>query len=93
MVPLKWQTSGSILAAHEALTTGFAINLGGGFHHCSRSKAQGFCLFADITLIMEYLWTKHNPNLKFMIIDCDAHQGFTPYIVFEIQNQLYFYIQ
>jgi hypothetical protein len=32
LVPLKWQTSGSILASHQVLTNSFAINSGGGFH-------------------------------------------------------------
>lgn len=34
----------------------------------------GFCLFADITLAMNYLWQLKN-SLKIMIVDCDAHQG------------------
>ncbi|XP_054162088.1 histone deacetylase 11-like [Oppia nitens] len=72
---MKWQTSGSILAAQLAIEHGWAINLGGGFHHASQLKAEGFCLLADISLIIKYLWKYRNPDLKFMIIDLDAHQG------------------
>ena len=32
-------------------------------------------MFADITLIIRYLWREVNQSIKFMIIDCDAHQG------------------
>ncbi|CAG2171137.1 unnamed protein product, partial [Oppiella nova] len=73
--PFKWHTSGTVLAAHMALKYGWAINLGGGFHHASNGRAQGFCFFADITLIIQYLWKYVDEDLNFMIIDLDAHQG------------------
>ncbi|CAG2176093.1 unnamed protein product, partial [Oppiella nova] len=75
ITPFKWQTSGSVLSAYMALTYGWAVNLGGGLHHSSRQSAQGFCVFADISLIMQYLWQHLDDSLKFMIIDLDAHQG------------------
>lgn len=71
----RWQTAGTILAGFLALKHGWSINIGGGFHHCSAEKAQGFCLFADISLMIKYLWTYVNSNLKIMIVDLDAHQG------------------
>jgi histone deacetylase 11 len=80
-----------------ALKHGWAINLGGGFHHCSANNAEGFtnwisfknkssfflyiiyligfCLFADITLTIRYLWKEVNNRLRILIVDCDAHQG------------------
>ncbi len=73
--PMKWQTAGSILAAKQAFEHGWSINIGGGFHHASKHKAEGFCFFADISLIMKILWKKVDKNLKFMIIDLDAQQG------------------
>jgi acetoin utilization deacetylase AcuC-like enzyme len=66
---------GSILAAFLALKYGWAINIGGGFHHCSANSAQGFCLFADITLTIRYLWQEVRPELNVLIVDCDAHEG------------------
>lgn len=72
---LKWQTAGSILAGFVALKYGWSINIGGGFHHCSAERAHGFCLFADITLMIRYIWTYVNSNLRIMIVDLDAHQG------------------
>jgi histone deacetylase 11 len=73
--PIKWQVSGSILASKVAMDQGWAINLGGGFHHCSHNSAGGFCLFADITLVIKFLWRHVSRELRFMIIDLDAHQG------------------
>lgn len=75
LTPLKWQVSGSVLAGKVALDRGWAINLGGGFHHCSNDQAGGFCLFADITLLMQFLWNEVNQDLNILIVDLDAHQG------------------
>ncbi|XP_074601982.1 histone deacetylase 11 [Brevipalpus obovatus] len=75
ITPIKYQTAGSVLAGYLALKHGYAINLGGGFHHCSSQSAGGFCLIADITLLIKYLWAKVDSKLKVMIVDLDAHQG------------------
>jgi len=73
--PMLYATSGTIAAAEVALDRGFAINLGGGFHHCCSYQGGGFCPFADITLSLHYI-RKYRPNIKnVMIIDLDAHQG------------------
>ena len=37
-------------AAKLAMERGWAINIGGGFHHCSSERGGGFCAYADITL-------------------------------------------
>lgn len=72
----RFQTGGSILAGKLALDRGWAINIGGGFHHCSASKGGGFCAYADITLLISFLFY-HFPKQvgKVMIVDLDAHQG------------------
>ena len=44
------------MAAKIAYDRGCAINLGGGFHHCSKDRGMGFCPYADITLSVAYLW-------------------------------------
>ncbi|MCP9262809.1 Histone deacetylase 2 [Dirofilaria immitis] len=41
LTPFRYHTGGTILAAKLALTSGWAINIGGGFHHASRSKGGG----------------------------------------------------
>ena len=39
-----------IQASKLARDIGWAINIGGGFHHCSSNEGGGFCACADITL-------------------------------------------
>ena len=55
---------------------GWAINLGGGFHHCSSDAGGGFCIYADISICIHFLF-RYMPDRvkKVMIIDLDAHQG------------------
>lgn len=72
--PFRMQVGGSILAAKLAKERGWAINVGGGFHHCSAEKGGGFCVYADITLCIQYAFVRMNIS-RVMIIDLDAHQG------------------
>ncbi|TAL27560.1 MAG: histone deacetylase [Alphaproteobacteria bacterium] len=74
LVPMMYQMGGSLLAAQAAMKTGWAVNLGGGFHHASYANGSGFCALADISLIVKYLRQEKQAQ-KFMIIDLDAHQG------------------
>src|SRR4051794_5495513 len=48
-------TSGTLLAAREALRVGVAMNLGGGTHHAGRGFARGYCLFNDVALSLDVL--------------------------------------
>lgn len=52
----RYQTGGTILAGKLALDRGWAINIGGGFHHCSAERGGGFCAYADITLLIRFLF-------------------------------------
>jgi len=61
-------------AAKLAVERGWAINLGGGFHHCSADHGGGFCVYADITLAIHFLFNNCNTVRKVMIVDLDAHQ-------------------
>lgn len=72
--PMKYQTGGSLLAALAALEHGWAVNLGGGFHHASAGRGEGFCALADIGMVIKYL-RREGKIKKAMIIDLDAHQG------------------
>lgn len=71
----RYQTGGTILAGKLALERGWAINVGGGFHHCSASKGGGFCPYADITLLIQFLFYNYPLQIKrVLIVDLDAHQ-------------------
>jgi acetoin utilization deacetylase AcuC-like enzyme len=65
---------GTTLAAREALTRGFGVNLGGGFHHACPDHAEGFCYLNDIAVAIRTL--QHEGRvLRAAIVDCDVHQG------------------
>ena len=72
--PMEWATSGTILAVELALKHGWAINLGGGYHHAAPHKGEGGCIFSDVPIALHILW-KNSPDIKVLIIDLDAHQG------------------
>ncbi|XP_005185173.2 histone deacetylase 11 [Musca domestica] len=73
--PMRFQTAGSIMAGKLALEYGWAINLGGGFHHCCSYKGGGFCPYADITLLIQRIFAEESQVSNVMIVDLDAHQG------------------
>lgn len=54
------QVGGTILAAKLAKERGWAINVGGGFHHCSGEKGGGFCAYADISLCIHFAFERLN---------------------------------
>lgn len=64
------------MAGKLAIDRGWAINVGGGFHHCSANKGGGFCPYADITLLIKFLFHSGKGIKKAMIVDLDAHQVF-----------------
>lgn len=74
LYPFRKQVGGTILAAKLAKERGWAINVGGGFHHCSAVNGGGFCAYADISLCIHYAFIRLNIS-RVMIIDLDAHQG------------------
>ncbi len=61
-------------AGKLAVERGWAINIGGGFHHCCASRGGGFCAYADITLTIRFLFDRIPSIKRAMIIDLDAHQ-------------------
>jgi histone deacetylase 11 len=73
--PLRYHTAGTILATKLAMERGWAINIGGGFHHCSADHGGGFCVYADITLAIHFLFHNCDNVTRVMIVDLDAHQG------------------
>ncbi|KAK8545293.1 hypothetical protein V6N13_066580 [Hibiscus sabdariffa] len=74
LYPLRRQVGGTVLAAKFAKERGWAINVGGGFHHCSGGRGGGFCAYADISLCIHFAFVLSNIS-RVMIIDLDAHQG------------------
>ncbi len=67
-------TGGTIVAARHALSSGLAFQLGGGYHHASRDKGDGFCLFSDIGVAIEVMRQEARLE-RVMVVDLDVHQG------------------
>ncbi|KAG9288878.1 hypothetical protein G9A89_006240 [Geosiphon pyriformis] len=87
--PMLLQTGGSVLAAELALEYGWAINLGGGFHHAHYNGGGGFCVYADITMMVERILSKYPEQInRVMIVDLDAHQGNGPERDLAANNQV-----
>ena len=75
--PMRWAAMGSIVAAHEAMNHGLAVNLGGGYHHAGRERGEGFCIYSDIALAIDALRQENRlkPAHRIAYVDLDAHQG------------------
>lgn len=67
-------TGGTIQTVEEALRTGLAVHLGGGFHHAFPDHGEGFCLFNDIAIAIEKM-KKTGRIGRALVVDCDLHQG------------------
>ena len=71
---MLYATGGTILAVREALCCHIAVNLGGGYHHASRDRGEGFCVYADVAIALARLRAEARLRTA-LIIDLDAHQG------------------
>ena len=72
--PFRLQSEGTCLASRLACEHGWAINLGGGFHHASGDEGGGFCVYADISIAVRML-LEEGLAKRVMIVDLDVHQG------------------
>jgi len=76
--PMRLAAMGTLLAAREALNGGMAVNLGGGYHHASQDRGEGFCFYADINIALEALRRSGDVvrgQDRVLIVDLDVHQG------------------
>jgi acetoin utilization deacetylase AcuC-like enzyme len=67
-------TGGSILAAQQALKTGFASNLSGGFHHAHANHGEGFCAIHDVAVAIRRL-QRDKAIERAIVVDTDVHHG------------------
>ena len=66
--------SGTINAARMALADGISSNLAGGTHHAYPDRGEGFCVLNDVAIAIRVLQQEKLAE-RFLIIDCDVHQG------------------
>jgi len=65
---------GSILAARQALEDGFAVNIGGGFHHAYPDHGEGFCVIHDVAVAIRRMLADGVIE-RAMVVDTDVHHG------------------
>jgi len=65
---------GSILAGQRALADGFAVSIGGGFHHAFPGHGEGFCAINDVAIAIRRLQADGALRTA-MVVDTDVHQG------------------
>ncbi|MBV9280796.1 MAG: hypothetical protein JOZ41_11985, partial [Chloroflexi bacterium] len=77
LTPMRLATMGTAMAARKALDGGIGINLSGGYHHASRDRGEGFCLYSDISVAVALLRQggKLRSSDTILIVDLDVHQG------------------
>ncbi len=75
LIEAVWLAAGgSIEAARRALSTGAAVNIGGGFHHAFPDHGEGFCVIHDVAVAIRRL--QHDGAIQTaMVIDTDVHHG------------------
>jgi acetoin utilization deacetylase AcuC-like enzyme len=83
-------TGGTILACQKALESEVAVNIGGGFHHAFPDHAEGFCYTNDVAIAVRRI-QKDNNVKKFLIIDCDLHQGNGTAFIFKDDDNVFTY--
>ncbi len=81
-------TSGTIGAAKHALEAGVASNLAGGTHHAYPDRGEGFCVLNDVAVAIRVL-QKEKLAERFLIVDCDVHQGNGTAFIFKDEPQVF----
>jgi acetoin utilization deacetylase AcuC-like enzyme len=74
--------SGTVAAARAALTHRAAVHLGGGFHHASADRAEGFCYLNDVAIAIRALQASGEIR-RAAVVDLDVHQGNGTAMIFE----------
>jgi histone deacetylase 11 len=77
LLPMRWATMGTVVAARASLQYGLAVNLGGGYHHAKPNAGEGFCIYSDIAMAIHSLRSEGllTTQQRVAYVDLDAHQG------------------
>ena len=80
--------SGTINAARRALQSRVSSNLAGGTHHSFPDRGEGFCVLNDVAVAIRVL-QRENLARRFLIIDCDVHQGNGTAFIFKDEAEIF----
>jgi len=81
-------TNGGVYSASKtALRDSVSGTLSGGFHHATKNRGAGFCVFNGIAIAIKKL---QNEGLieKALVFDCDAHFGDGTFDIFAGDNSI-----
>jgi len=81
-------TSGTINAARSALNNDASSNLAGGTHHAFPDRGEGFCVLNDVAIAIRVL-QRENLAKKFLVVDCDVHQGNGTAFIFQDETDIF----
>lgn len=79
---------GTTLAARTALERGWAVHLGGGFHHAFEDRAEGFCYLNDLAVAARAVQADGAAE-RVAIVDLDVHQGNGTAVIFQADPDVY----
>lgn len=74
VIRTRHSAGATIEACRAALKDGIGVNLGGGTHHASRDRGQGYCWLNDSAIAARAMQAEKLAR-RILIIDCDVHQG------------------
>jgi acetoin utilization deacetylase AcuC-like enzyme len=80
--------SGTINASRKALKNQVSSNLAGGTHHAFPDRGEGFCVLNDVAIAIRVL-QKENLAKRFLIVDCDVHQGNGTAFIFKNEKEVF----
>lgn len=80
--------SGTINAGKSALKNDVSSNLAGGTHHAFPDRGEGFCVLNDVAIAIRVL-KKEKLADRFLIIDCDVHQGNGTAFIFRDDEEVF----
>lgn len=79
---------GTTRAARSALERGTAVHIGGGFHHASADRAEGFCYLNDLAVALRTL-RDEGRIARAAVVDLDVHQGNGTALIFEHDDSVF----
>ena len=87
--PFLLQAGGTLLACREAVEGGVPVfNLGGGFHHAQRDRAEGFCPINDVAVAIRVMQEERLAR-RVLVVDLDYHQGNGTALIFREDEDVF----
>ncbi len=84
----KLAAGGTTLAAELATKEGYAVHIGGGFHHAFAAKAEGFCYINDLAVAAKK-YLQQTPRGRVLVVDLDLHQGNGTAKIFQGEHRVF----